>query len=134
MKIAATKAAAYRPAHRSHPRGLLRSVNKRLLRQTDEGALDKRRNTAVPYVRGCETTCIAAVQRIAIGHEIWEPTVVVGAECQFSNTMSSSHLKCRRDVIYDMKVRIRGRGVVCGRCRAIGLLALRSRPVAVGRR
>ncbi len=27
--------------------------------------------------------------------------------CQFSNKMSSSQFKCRRDVIYDMKVRIR---------------------------
>ena len=50
--------------------------------------------------------------------------------CQFSNKMSSSQLKCRRDVIYDMKVRIRGLRVVCGRCRAflraIGLMALHS--------
>ena len=28
--------------------------------------------------------------------------------CQFSNKMSSSHFRCRRDVIYDMEVRIRG--------------------------
>ncbi|MCW2511873.1 MAG: hypothetical protein JWR11_915 [Mycobacterium sp.] len=46
----------------------------------------------------------------------------------------------RGDVTYDMKVRIRGRGVVCGRCRAvlgaIGVLPVhfRSRPVAVGPR
>ena len=32
--------------------------------------------------------------------------------CQFSNKMSSSQFKCRRDVINDMKLRIRG-----GECR-----------------
>jgi hypothetical protein len=44
---------------------------------------------------------------------------------QFSNTMSSSHLKCRRDVIDGMEVRIRGRGAACGRCRAAGRVGRR---------
>jgi hypothetical protein len=36
--------------------------------------------------------------------------------CQFSNWMSSSQFKCRRDVIYDMKLRIRGQSVMGRRC------------------
>jgi hypothetical protein len=36
--------------------------------------------------------------------------------CQFSNKMSSSQFQCRRDVIYDMKLRIRGVSVVGRRC------------------
>src|SRR6476646_5843699 len=40
----------------------------------------------------------------------------ISAVCQFSNKMSSSQFQCRRDVINDMKQRIRGVSVVGRRC------------------